>query len=146
MFLNELNKSEGISFIQLVRGLIMADNVFAEEEKVLYNDYLKELGLEEGEVPSLDLESVCEKLMDSSERVRNIIYFELVGLALIDGEYAELEVSYLEKVSSSLGINELKRTAFEKYFENLVEVYKFTVVDADSKIELLKEQAEKILA
>ena len=33
-------------------------------------------------------------------RSKEIIYFELVGLALIDGEYEEKEVEFLEEVGS----------------------------------------------
>ena len=51
MFLNELNKNEGIAFMQLVKGLANSDNVFAKEEKDLYNDYLEELNIKENEIP-----------------------------------------------------------------------------------------------
>ena len=38
MFLNELNKNEGIAFMQLVKYLANSDNTFAKEEKALYNE------------------------------------------------------------------------------------------------------------
>lgn len=145
MFLNELSKSEGIVFIQLVKNLANIDNTFAKEEKNLYYDYLKELNIEENEVSDFNLESVCKVLEKSSERIRNIIYFELIGLALIDGEYDEKEVDFLEEIGEKLSIKRNKRIAFANYFYNFIDVYSFSVVDADSKIALLKEQAEKLL-
>ena len=39
-----------------------------------------------------------------------------------------------------------KRISFANYFYNFIDVYGFSVVDAESKITLLKEQAEKLLA
>ena len=146
MFLNELNKNEGIAFMQLVKGLVNSNNVFAKEEKNLYQDYLEELNIKESEILDINLKSIYETLKDSSERERNIIYFELVGLALIDGEYDEKEVEFLEEVEKSLNIKRNKRISFANYFYNFVDVYSFSVVDAESKINLLKEQAEKLLA
>lgn len=146
MFLNELTKNEGIAFMQLVKGLATSDEVFAQEEKTLYADYLEELNLKENEIPDGNLDSIYENLKDASERVKNIIYFELTGLALIDGEYEEKEVDFLEGVGEKLEIKRNKRISFANYFYNFVDVYSFSVVDADSKIDLLKEQAEKLLA
>lgn len=146
MFLNELNKNEGIAFMQLVKNLANSDNVFAKEEKNLYHDYLQELNIQESDIPEINLNSVYETLKDSSERSRNIIYFELIGLALIDGEYDEKEVELLEGLGKSLDIKRNKRISFANYFYNFVDVYGFSVVDAESKIALLKEQAEKLLA
>ncbi|WP_026885473.1 hypothetical protein [Clostridium beijerinckii] len=146
MFLNELKKNEGIAFMQLVKILANSDNAFAREEKELYNDYLKELNIHESEISESDLSSVCETLKSSSNRSKNIIYFELIGLALIDGEYNEEEVELLEKLGESLEITRSKRISFANYFYNFVDVYGFSVVDAESKIALLKEQAEKLLA
>ena len=62
MFLNELNKNEGIAFMQLVKGLANSDNVFAKEEKNLYNDYLEELNIKENEIPDSNLTDVYENL------------------------------------------------------------------------------------
>jgi len=146
MFLNELSKNEGIAFMQLVKGLANSDNTFAKEEKNLYTDYLEELSIKENEIPDANLNSIYEKLKNSSERIKNIIYFELIGLALIDGEYDEKEVEFLEGIGGKLEIKRDKRISFANYFYNFVDVYGFSVVDAESKINLLKEQAEKLLA
>jgi tellurite resistance protein len=146
MFLNELNKNEGIAFMQLVESLVNSDNTFAKEEKNLYYDYLEELKIKESEIPKTDLKSVYEALRNSSERSRNIVYFELIGLALIDGEYDDEEVNLLEEIGKNLDIKRSKRIAFANYFYNFVDVYNFSVIDAESKIDLLKEQAEKLLA
>lgn len=146
MFLNELSKNEGIAFMQLVKDLANVDNTFAKEEKILYSDYLKELSIEEKEICDNELSISYESLKDSSTRIKNIIYFELIGLAFIDGEYDEKEVDFLEEVGKKLDIKRSKRIAFANYFYNFTDIYGFSVVDAESKIALLKEQAEKILA
>jgi tellurite resistance protein len=146
MFLNELTKNEGIAFMQLVKGLANSDEVFAKEEKKLYSEYIEELNLNESEIPEIKSDAIYENLKSSSERCKNIIYFELIGLALIDGEYDEKEVAFLEEVGEKLEIKRNKRISFANYFYNFVDVYGFSVVEAESKIALLKEQAEKLLA
>lgn len=130
----------------MVKGLANSDDTFAKEEKNLYNEYLEELNIIESEIPNTNLNSVYEILKNSSERSKNIIYFELIGLALIDGEYDEKEVDFLEEIGKNLDIKRSKRISFANYFYNFVDVYGFSVVDAESKINLLKEQAEKLLA
>jgi hypothetical protein len=146
MFLDELNKNEGIAFMQLVKALANSDEVFAKEEKNLYDDYLKELNIKENEILDKNLSDIYENLKNSFERNKNIIYFELIGLALIDGEYDEKEVELLEEIGRNLNIERNKRIAFANYFYNFVDVYSFSVVEAESKVTLLKEQAEKLLA
>jgi len=146
MFLNELSKSEGIAFMQLVKDLANSDNTFAKEEKNLYNNYLDELNINESEIQDINLNSAYDTLKNSSERSKNIIYFELIGLALIDGEYDEKEVDFLEEIGKNLDVKRNKRISFANYFYNFVDVYGFSVVDAENKITLLKEQAEKLLA
>jgi hypothetical protein len=146
MFLDELNKNEGIAFMQLVKALANSDEVFAKEEKNLYDDYLKELNIKENEILDKNLSDIYENLKNSFERNKNIIYFELIGLALIDGEYDEKEVELLEEIGRNLNIERSKRIAFANYFYNFVDVYSFSVVEAESKVTLLKEQAEKLLA
>jgi len=142
MFLNELSKSEGIAFMQLVKDLANSDNTFAKEEKNLYNNYLDELNINESEIQDINLNSAYDTLKNSSERSKNIIYFELIGLALID----EKEVDFLEEIGKNLDVKRNKRISFANYFYNFVDVYGFSVVDAENKITLLKEQAEKLLA
>ena len=146
MFLNELNKSEGIIFLQLVKALANVDNCFEKEEQELYKDYLDELKIKDEEVQDSDLDKIYNELSASSERVKNIIYFELVGLALVDGEYEDEEVDFLEVVGEKLNIPRYKKISFANYFYNFVDIYKFSTVDAESKVKLLREQAEKLLA
>ena len=55
-------------------------------------------------------------------------------------------MEFLEKIGEKLDIKRNKRISFANYFYNFVDVYGFSVVDAESKINLLKEQAEKLLA
>jgi tellurite resistance protein len=146
MFLHELNKKESIVFINLVREFANIDEIFAKEEENLIEEYIKELELDGDEIYKLTLEEVEELLKESSERAKKIIYFELVGLALVDGEYEHKEKVFLNNLAYSFNIGLARRLEFMDFFRHVKSIYDFTVVDYDNKIELLKEHAEKILA
>jgi hypothetical protein len=146
MFLHELNKEESIAFINLVKEFANVDEIFANEEKNLIDDYIKELSLEECNVYKLTLEEIEKALRGSSDRVKKIIYFELVGLALVDGEYEHKEKVFLNNLAYSFNIGLARRLEFMDFFRHVKSIYDFTVVDYNNKIELLKEHAEKILA
>lgn len=146
MFLNELNEKESILFLQLVNEVANVDKILAKEEKKLIADYKEELNLSSVELKQTSYEEIINELKKSTDRNKLIIYFEIVGLALIDGNYQEKEVDFLEKISFDLGISRSKKIAIANYFFTFTEVYNFSVVDAESKIDLLKEQAESILA
>lgn len=145
MFLKELNNNEAIAFINVVSKFVNIDNFIAREEEHLVNDYLKELNLSKDKIGTLSYDESIEILSKSTARIKSIVYFELVGLALVDGTYEDEEVDMLDEVSAKLNISRSKRIAFANYFFNFTEVYKFSVVDADSKIKLLREQAEALL-
>lgn len=145
MFLTELNTEESSAFLSLVTQFAKVDETFAKEEKRLINDYLDELNLKEEDIKDLSYEEIINVLKKSKNRIKSIVYFELVGLALVDGEYGDKEIDFLDKIAVSLDIRRDKKIAFANYFFNFKEIYDFSVVEAESKIELLKEEAEALL-
>lgn len=145
MFLNELNSTEAMAFINLVSEFANIDDEFAKEEKELIRDYAHELGISEDNLVLKSLEEAINELKKSSNRTQSIVYFELVGLALVDGEYQEKEVDFLDNIAKEFNINRAKRIAIANYFFTFTEVYDFSVVEAENKIELLKDQAEAII-
>ena len=145
MFLTELNTEEASAFLSLVTQFAKVDETFAKEEKRLIYDYLDELSLKEEDIKNLSYEEIINVLKKSKNRIKSIVYFELVGLALVDGEYGDKEIDFLDKIAFSLDIRRDKKIAFANYFFNFKEIYDFSVVEAESKIELLKEEAEALL-
>ena len=145
MFLTELNTEEASAFLILVTQFAKVDETFAKEEKRLIYDYLDELSLKEEDIKNLSYEEIINVLKKSKNRIKSIVYFELVGLALVDGEYGDKEIDFLDKIAVSLDIRRDKKIAFANYFFNFKEIYDFSVVEAESKIELLKEEAEALL-
>lgn len=145
MLLKELNKEESVAFINLVSIFADVDNKFAKEEKVLLQEYKEELELTDLEMYHMKYDDVLDLIKKSNDRSKTIIYFELVGLALVDGEYEEEEIDFLENLAAELKISRAKKIAIANYFYNFKDIYNFTTVDAENNINLLREQAEKIL-
>ena len=144
MFLTELNTEEASAFLSLVTQFAKVDETFAKEEKRLIADYLDELSLKEEDIKDLSYEEIINVLKKSKNRIKSIVYFELVGLALVDGEYGDKEIDFLDKIAISLDIRRDKKIAFANYFFNFKEIYDFSVVEAESKIEYVKEEAESV--
>ena len=145
MFLNELNKEQGKAFIDLVNQFAYVDEVLAKEEKRLISEYLKELELDESDIGQFEYDDLINVLRNSTTRIKSIIYFELVGLALVDGNYGDKEIDFLDKIAYDLDIPRYKKIAFANYFVNFKEIYEFSVVEYNNKNEKLKEQAEALL-
>ena len=129
MFLKELNKEQGLAFINLVTEFALADENIKKEEEDLIRTYMKELDLEEEELGNLSYEESIETIKNSSEKVKNIVYFELVRIGLVDEDCDIEEVDYLEKISKDLNISRAKKIQVANCF------YNFSEKDGEEKLE-----------
>ena len=136
MFLKELNKEQGLAFINLVTEFALADENIKKEEEDLIRTYMKELDLEEEELGNLSYEESIETIKNSSEKVKNIVYFELVRIGLVDEDCDIEEVDYLEKISKDLNISRAKKIQVANCF------YNFSEKDGEAKLE---EMAREII-
>ena len=128
MFLKELNKEQGLAFVNLVTEFALAEE--------LIRIYIKELNLEEEELGNLSYEESIEIIKNSSEKVKNIVYFELVRIGLVDEDCDIEEVDFLEKISKDLNISRAKKIQVANCF------YNFSEKDGEAKLE---EMAKDII-
>ncbi|OPF50502.1 hypothetical protein BH721_11085 [Clostridium baratii] len=146
MFLKEFNKEEAKAFINLVNQFANVDDNFVKEEEKLIKEYKKELNIEEDYDLVLAYDDVISILRRSSERIKKIVYFELVGLALIDGNYEDIEVDFLDKIAIDLDINRSMKIEFANFFYNFKEVSELSLAEIRSKdIDDLEEKARALL-
>ena len=146
MFLKEFNKEEAKAFINLVNQFANVDDNLVKEEEKLIKEYKKELNIEEDYDLVLAYDDVISILRRSSERIKKIVYFELVGLALIDGNYEDIEVDFLDKIAIDLDINRSMKIEFANFFSNFKEVYELSLAEIRSKdIDDLEEKARALL-
>ncbi|MDK0759065.1 hypothetical protein P5E85_04425 [Clostridium perfringens] len=133
MFLKELNKEQGLAFINLVTEFALADENIKKEEEDLIRTYMKELDLEEEELGNLSYEESIETIKNSSEKVKNIVYFELVRIGLVDEDCDIEEVDFLEKISKDLNISRAKKIQVANCF------YNFSEKDGEAKLEEMEK-------
>lgn len=146
MFLKEFNKEEAKAFINLVNQFANVDDNFVKEEEKLINEYKNELNIEEDYDLVLAYDDVISILRRSSERIKKIVYFELVGLALIDGNYEDIEVDFLDKIAIDLDINRSMKIEFANFFYNFKDVSGLSLAEIRAKdIDDLEEKAKALL-
>lgn len=136
MFLKELNKEQGLAFINLVTEFALADEDIRKEEEALIRTYIKELDLEKVDLGNLSYEEAINSIINSSEKVKNIVYFELVRIGLVDEDCDIEEVDFLEKISKDLNISRAKKIQVANCF------YNFSEKDGEEKLE---EMAKDII-
>lgn len=145
MFLQELNKKEGNAFINLVKNLATIDQNFASEEENLIKEYMEEIGLCSKCIETLNQDEALKVLSESNTRVKNIVYFEILGLALVDGDFSENEVSFVDKVAKSLNIKDEKVKGFLGFFRDVNFMYEVTYSDHEDKIIELEKMAKNLI-
>lgn len=146
MFLKELSHKEAVAFTNLLNQFASIDNIINKKEKRLIRDYINELGINNSKIESMSYEEIINALRNSKERIKRIIYFELIGLALVDGNYGDVEIDYLDKVAIDLDINRSEKIAFANFFYNFKEIHDFSVIETeDKRLKHLEQEAEALL-
>ena len=105
MFVNVMNQGEKENFLELVYKMATCDGVYAEEEKELVTNYKLELNLKD--IP--DTKTVSELLdyfSEKSSALRRIVFFELYGMVMADGEIEKNEKEIMEELKSKFALDE----------------------------------------
>lgn len=120
MFLQAIDINDRNLFVKLANMLIRIDGVITEDEKNIINAYKQETQLEKVfyEVNET-VESIVKKISDDKV-VRNIIVFELLGIAYSDANYSVEEKDFITKICKQLGIDELQLNNIENAVVNCI--------------------------
>ena len=137
MFLKELNQKQALAFINLVTEFALVDEDIRKEEEALISTYVKELGLEKQELENLSYEKAINTIKDSSEKIKNIVYFEIVRIGLVDEDCDIEEVDFLEKIAKDLNISRAKKIQIANCF------YNFSEEDGEEKLEEIAKDIVK---
>lgn len=107
MFLNQLLDEEKKAFISLSIYAANSDGDFAEEEKVMFQEYCKEMELEN--ISAKDIiskDEIIDIFKESEEHNKKIALFELLGLVYSDGKYMNEEKNFVEDFVRKIGLSE----------------------------------------
>ena len=116
MLLFELNKEESRAFMRLVSEFVTVDKKINKEEKSVIEKYLNKLNMNKEEINEISHTEAIEILDKSEDKIKNMVYFELLGVALIDGDYETSEVDYLEEVADKFNISRATKIALANYY------------------------------
>ncbi len=126
MFLNVLSDDEKKAFLELAFKLANSDSDYSESEVALVNQYRKEMSLtrEMYEIRGVDCDHCLKVLSKSTQNVKNIIYFELLALAMCDENLDKKEIELLDEIKKSFGIDEIKAFKIAELIKTLTDTYK----------------------
>ena len=127
MFLNQLSEKEKEAFISLSVHVSNSNGIFADEEKVMIQEYSKEMEIPEfdtNEAKSID--EIINVFKSSELHIKKVIMLEVLGLVYSDGFYDAEEEYFIKKFSDDIGladeIVESLTVAIKKYSDALKEV------------------------
>lgn len=107
MLLNELTKNEKDAFVSLSIYVAKANGVFENEEKGMIEEYCKEMNLESYDLENIKpIEEVFDIYSKSDEKIKKIVFLEILGLVYADGTYDEKENSFLIEFAKKINLPE----------------------------------------
>lgn len=133
MLLKELNEKEAQGFLKLATEFINVDGNIDVEEKQIIDKYSKELSTIIA-VDSMNIEEAKEVLREASQRIKNIVYFELLGLAIVDGEYENTEIDFLEDLSKDFDIDRADKFRYANFYFDIDKIKELSEVELDEKL------------
>jgi uncharacterized tellurite resistance protein B-like protein len=145
VFINELNKEQGKAFLSLLKNLAEVDYNLVAEEYKLIEEYCKDLGLEENDVVKLENNEILTNFEAATSRIKNIVYFELLGLALTDGEFDNKEIKFMNNIAAKLSISEETQESCLNYFKEIKTTYDNFTDNVEDIIGKLYSKAEAII-
>lgn len=116
MLLFELNKDEARAFMRVVSEFVRIDNKVKREEKSIIDKYISKLDVSKEEIEGFSHKEAIEVLDKSEDKIKKMVYFELLGVALIDGDYENSEVDFLEEIAEKFNISRALKIALANYY------------------------------
>lgn len=138
MFLKELKLEQNEAFFQVVKSFAFVNNKVPKKKKVMLDQFMNEMMLSKEVINEISLDQALSIIKSSDEKVKNIVYFNVMRAGLIDEEYRKEEIDFLEKLENELQISHSKKIAFANYF------YKFSEYNPKNKEEA-EVEARKII-
>ena len=105
MYLRRLSQPAKEVFIDIAKYLCNADGIVDKREEKLLAAYGEELQTISLDAPQKSLEALATNLNAATDRIqKRIVVFELMGLALVDGTYADEEKAFFKLLGEKLDL------------------------------------------
>ncbi len=106
MYLTLLNENEKAVFLGMAYNLAIVDGDYSKAEKNIIDGYCQELQIvfnEKTMIKPMD-DLIKNIAQNSSEKTKKIIIFELIGLAMADGNYDNNERKIVANMETEFGV------------------------------------------
>lgn len=124
MYLNTLNEEQKNIFLDLCILAAKANNVVAEDEIAIINEYCNEMQIVERYEEERNFDLCIEDLKkDCNKRTIKIIVLELTALILSDNICDEDEEKYIQEFISRVGITKSEYEKTTKLLNKLSSIY-----------------------
>lgn len=123
MYLGVFSDEEKSAFFSLAKSLVNSDNVVAENEVALLNQYLVEMGMDITQIIPLSFDESIDVFCHSELTTRRKVYVELFGLAMCDSDFAQEEKELLLTIADKLDISEQAQSDIQNCVIDLLAVY-----------------------
>lgn len=106
MYLRRLSQPAKEVFIEIAKYLCNADGIVDKREEKLLAAYGEELQMSISlDLPKKSLEALAMDLNAATDRIqKRIVVFELMGLALVDGNYTDEEKAFFKLLGKKLDL------------------------------------------
>ncbi|MBN2300258.1 MAG: hypothetical protein JXC31_03615 [Acholeplasmataceae bacterium] len=113
MLLSVLNRKDKLKFLDLAMHMVSIDGIPTDLEQRLLNMMLAEVGdnivAEYHFALSKKLPETTNYFKKASKKIKNIVYLNLIKIAMSDDFYNTLEHNFLEEIRETLDISEMKK-------------------------------------
>ena len=126
MYLNKLNNEQKDLFLDFCVHASMANNSFAEEEKLTIDQYCVEMQIAEPRYEAnFTLDEAIEKLLAiSTKEELRIILLEITALIISDNEYDEMEQEFMNEFLQKAGMTVEEHSKMVAALTQLSDIYK----------------------
>lgn len=121
MYLALLDDKEKKLFLGLAYDLAAADGDYSDAERATIDGYCQEMFMDFDENTMIKpIETIIEGLECSTNQAKKIVVFELIGLAMADGNYDISERNIVAKMVDAFGIDKTYADNCEKILNEYI--------------------------
>ena len=121
MFLSQLSEKEKNAFISLSVHASNSNGIFADEEKVMIQEYCKEMGIPFFDANNaISMDEVVDVFKASELQIKKIVLLELISVGYASGDYCDKERAYLRDVAEKIGVDSEKLGQIEDWVQGFI--------------------------
>ena len=126
MYLHLLSRKEQEYFLELAHYVANCDERYAGQEKMLINQYRKELeiSVDDYKIQKKDIEEILKNLDNAKIKAKIAMFLEISVLVISDYEYHNLEHEVLTMLRDRWDISKEKFEAVLRWYKELQIIWK----------------------